>query len=102
MGFLGIGTGEIVLILVLAIIILGPGKISEVAKTLGRTLRAIKKASADLSTAVTREMETPSDNPSPPQSKEAKTAVTPLATSEQPTSSKVDQSNKPGEASATK
>ena len=57
MGFFGIGTWEILLILVLALIIWGPGRLPEIARTLGRTVRALKKASFDLTTAVTKEIE---------------------------------------------
>ena len=102
MGFLGIGTGEILLILILALIILGPGKIPEIARTLGRTIRAIKKASSDLTATVTRELETTQSKPSPPQPKEAKTVEASLITSTPTIPSQDDQPTKPGEASVTK
>ena len=57
MGFFGIGTWEILLILVLALIIWGPGKLPEIARTMGKTMRALKKASFDLTNAVTKEVE---------------------------------------------
>ncbi len=57
MGFFGIGTGEILLILVLALIIWGPGKLPEIARTLGKTVRTLRKASFDLTNAVTKEIE---------------------------------------------
>ena len=101
MGFLGIGTGEILLILILALIILGPGKIPEIARTLGRTIRAIKKASADLSTAVTKELEVTQTKPSTSQSKETKTMEVPLTISKPTIPNQVDQPIKPGGASAT-
>jgi len=65
MDFLGIGAGEIILILVLALILLGPGRIPEIARTLGKTLRAIKKASTDFTTAINRELETDKRPPPP-------------------------------------
>jgi len=102
MGFLGIGTGEILLILILALIILGPGKIPEIARTLGRTIRAIKKASADLTSTVTRELETTQSKPASPQPKETKTVAAPPDTNNPATSSQDDQPTKPGEASALK
>jgi Tat protein translocase TatB subunit len=103
MGFLGIGTWEILLILILALIILGPGKLTDVARTLGRMVRAIRKASADLTTAVTRELETKENEP-PSQPKEAGRAETgkaPSAISKAGSPSQ-DDSTKPGGASATK
>ena len=102
MDFLGIGPWEILLILILALILVGPGKITEVAKTMGRTIRAIKKASSDLTATVTRELEEKENKPPSPQPKETKTLEAPLATSQPAMSSQVDQPTKPGEASATK
>ena len=57
MDFFGIGPGEILLILVVILIIFGPGKIPEIARGLGKTVHAFRKASSELSTAVTREIE---------------------------------------------
>ncbi len=59
------GIGEILLILVIALIIFGPGKIPEIARTLGRTVRAFRKATSDLTTAVTKELNT-EEKPSQP------------------------------------
>jgi sec-independent protein translocase protein TatA len=56
MDFFGIGPWEIVLILVLALIILGPGKLTETARTLGKIVRSIRRTSAEFTAAVTREM----------------------------------------------
>ena len=97
MGFLGIGTWEILLILILALIILGPGKLTEFARTLGKTVRAIRKASADLTTAVTREIEL-SQNESPPQPKEessVKAGEAPSAISQAKTPNQNDQPTNP-------
>ncbi len=52
------GPLEIILILVVALIIWGPGRIPEIARTLGKTVRAFKKATFDLTTAVTKELNT--------------------------------------------
>ncbi len=52
------GFGEILLILIVALIIFGPGKIPEIAQTLGKTVRAFRKATPDLTTAVTKELST--------------------------------------------
>ena len=82
MDFFGMGMGEILLVLVIALIIWGPGKLPEIARTLGKTVRAIRKASADLTTTVTRELE--EKEPPPAQIKEessAETRKTPSAAS---------------------
>ena len=102
MDFLGIGAGEILLILVLALILLGPGKITDVARTLGKTMRAIKKASTDLTATVTRELEAKENQPPPTPPKEAKTRPAPTDTVPATTSGQDDQPTKPGEASVTK
>ena len=57
MGFLDMGPLEILLILVVALIIWGPHKIPEIARTLGKAVRALRKATYDLTSAVTKEIE---------------------------------------------
>lgn len=57
MDFFGIGAGEIILILVLALIIWGPRKLPELARTLGKTARALKKATADFTSEITKEID---------------------------------------------
>jgi len=44
----GLGFGEILIILVLALVLLGPQKLPEVAKQLGKGFRDFKKATDDL------------------------------------------------------
>ncbi len=63
MDFFGMGMGEILLILVVALIVLGPGKIPEIARTLGRIARTFRKATFDLTTAVTKELDTEEKTP---------------------------------------
>lgn len=47
--FIGnIGTPEIILILFIALIIFGPGKLPELGKAVGRTINEFKKASNDV------------------------------------------------------
>ena len=43
-----IGPFELLLVLVLALLILGPGKLPEVGNALGRTIREFRKASTDV------------------------------------------------------
>ena len=52
----GLGFGEILVILVLALILLGPQKLPDVAKQLGRGLRDFRKATEDLKGQFEREM----------------------------------------------
>lgn len=57
MEFFGVGAGELLLILVLALIIWGPGKLPEITRTLGRATRVLKKATHDFTTEVTKEID---------------------------------------------
>lgn len=56
MGFFGIGTGEILIILVIALIIVGPHKLPELAKMLGKGFTEFKKAADDLKDSVNAEI----------------------------------------------
>jgi len=57
MELFGMGGMEILLILVVVLIVLGPGRIVEIGRTLGRITRTLRKASFDLTSAVTKEIE---------------------------------------------
>jgi sec-independent protein translocase protein TatA len=54
---LSIGGWEVLLILIIALILWGPGKLPEIARTLGKITRGLKKAGFDLTSAVTSEIE---------------------------------------------
>jgi len=57
MHFFDMGIGEILLIIIVALIIWGPGKIPEIARTLGKTVRTLRKASFDLTAQISKELE---------------------------------------------
>ena len=64
MDFFGIGMGEILVIIVVALIIWGPGRIVEIGRTLGKIVRTLRKASFDLTAQVTKELDRePKDHP---------------------------------------
>ncbi len=63
MGFFGIGTWEILLILVIALIIWGPNKLPEIARKLGQIARTVRKASNEFTAAVSREIESQESKP---------------------------------------
>ncbi len=65
MGFLDMGPMEILLILLVALIIWGPHKIPEIARTLGKAVRALRKATYDLTSTVTKELEMEEKDRSP-------------------------------------
>ena len=57
MDFFGIGFGEVLLIFIVALIIWGPKRLPEITRTLGKTVRALRKATYDLTSAVTKEID---------------------------------------------
>ena len=57
MDFFGIGFGEVLLILILALIIWGPKRLPEIARTLGKTMRAMRKATNDFTAQMTRDID---------------------------------------------
>ena len=52
----GLSFGELVIIAVLALLLLGPDKLPEAAKTLGKGLRDLRRATDDLKDQVEREI----------------------------------------------
>ncbi len=57
MNFGGIGGGELLVILVIALIVFGPGRLVEVASSLGKALREFRKMSQDLTMELQKELE---------------------------------------------
>ncbi len=57
MDFFGIGPMEILLVLVVALIIFGPGRLPEIARKAGKAMRTVRKATFDLTAEVTKELE---------------------------------------------
>ena len=51
MGLPNIGPGELILILIIALVVLGPGKLPDVASSLGRSVREFRKAATDVNDA---------------------------------------------------
>jgi len=57
MDFFGIGPMEIILILIIGLIIFGPGKLPQIGRDLGKALRSFKKAATDLTAEMSKELE---------------------------------------------
>jgi len=47
-----IGAPELIIILVIALLILGPGKLPEVGASIGKSIREFRKASSDLNDSI--------------------------------------------------
>jgi sec-independent protein translocase protein TatB len=61
----GLSFGEIVIIAVIALLLLGPDRLPEAAKTLGKGLRDIRRATDDLKDQVQREISLDEPRPAP-------------------------------------
>jgi len=61
MGFFGIGIGEILLVLIASLIIWGPTRMIEIARTLGKLVHTLRKITSDLTATVTREIDREKD-----------------------------------------
>jgi sec-independent protein translocase protein TatB len=71
MNFLGIGPGELVLILVIAVIVLGPDKIPETMRTIGKAMREIRTITEGFQKELNKELaevtKEPAAQPAPAQ-----------------------------------
>ena len=77
----GIGMQELAIILVVALLVLGPRRLPEFARTLGKGLGEFRKASNDLKRSFTLEDEPPS--PSPPSGPNPLTSREPIGKPDQ-------------------
>ena len=72
-----IGPGELILFLIIALVVLGPGKLPDVAQSLGKSVREFRKAATDISDAGKLDVPPPSAQATPPAPPLA-TPVTPV------------------------
>ncbi len=74
------GFGELLVVLVIAVIFLGPDKIPETARTLGKWFNEIKSSLDDIKNSMQADLdvnEKPKSAPSPPPTSSEKTAEKP-------------------------
>ena len=57
MDLMGVGTAEVLMILLVALLVIGPNKVVGFGRTMGKIMRAIKKASFDITSSITKELE---------------------------------------------
>ena len=80
-----IGAPELIIILIIALVVIGPGRLPDVGAALGKSIREFRKASTDLTEATRVDA-----SPLPPQtSPSAAPAPTPQLQSPTPTSTTV-------------
>jgi Tat protein translocase TatB subunit len=72
MDFMSIGTQEILMIILVAVLIVGPNRIVEMSRTMGKVMRAIRKTTAELTMNVTKEIELEEKKKQPPADTETK------------------------------
>jgi len=57
-----IGPVELILILIIALVVFGPGKLPDVANSLGKSVREFRRAASDITEATKVDPETPATN----------------------------------------
>lgn len=57
-----LGFGEMLLILIVALVIFGPGKLPEVGKAMGKAINEVKKASRDIQNEINEAAQEPKQN----------------------------------------
>ncbi|MBC8017009.1 MAG: twin-arginine translocase TatA/TatE family subunit [Verrucomicrobia bacterium] len=67
----GIGMPELIIILVIALLVIGPHKLPELAKSLGKGLAEFKKVSEDFQRSIKEESLKAEEKPEPPAEKVA-------------------------------
>ncbi len=77
-----IGPWELILILVVALIVVGPGKLPDVAKSLGKATREFKKATSGIKKEFDEVVKTATDEPKPIARTEAAPATDSAQTAE--------------------
>ncbi len=63
MGFLDMGIGEILLVIVVALIIWGPGRLPEIARTMGKAVSTLRRTSSELTSQIRKELDEEADHP---------------------------------------
>lgn len=53
----GLGPAEVILVLIIALIVFGPGRLPEVGSALGKAIREFRQASTQITEEFTREIE---------------------------------------------
>jgi sec-independent protein translocase protein TatA len=78
-----IGPGELIIVLIIALIVVGPGKLPDVGAAIGKSLREFRRAASDVNDATAPPPATPSGQgrvtPPPPAASPAPSQEQPLA-----------------------
>ena len=79
MPFPNIGPGELILILIIALVVLGPGKLPDVAASLGKSVREFRKAASDVTDAARLDAPAPAPATAPTEAQPASAAQPPAS-----------------------
>lgn len=60
-----IGPGELIIVLIIALIVVGPGKLPDVGSALGKSIREFRKAAADVKETTSLDLTAPAAEPAP-------------------------------------
>ncbi|MFC1892814.1 twin-arginine translocase TatA/TatE family subunit [Chloroflexota bacterium] len=71
MDLFGVGGWEVLLIIIIALIVWGPGRIAEISRTMGKVARNLRRATFDLTEQFTKETGEQDKEPKPQQQKDA-------------------------------
>ncbi len=72
MDFFGMGLGEVLVILVIALVIFGPGRLIGISRSLGKFVSSVRKTTSEVTSQITREIEEQKKNlPDEAQDKQA-------------------------------
>ena len=91
-----IGAPELIIILIIALVVLGPGKLPDVAQSLGKSLREFRKAASDVADAGKLDAPAPAASPAPSPAQPAATqSAAPSDSSDSEPSEPSGNSSKP-------
>ena len=71
------GPGELIILLIIALVVIGPGKLPEVGAALGKSIREFRRASTDVKEAVNVEPPASAEPPKPAAAVEPPRPATP-------------------------
>ena len=64
MRMFGIGFPELIIIIIVALVVLGPSKLPELARSMGKAMREFKRMSEDIKDTIENEQSTLTESPS--------------------------------------
>jgi TatA/E family protein of Tat protein translocase len=80
----GIGPGEIIIILIIALIVVGPGKLPDVGSALGKSIREFRKAATDVKESTSLDAKPVSAAPAAPAPAQVAAPAAPVVTTPEP------------------